>query len=259
LLLAGTVIALVRVGRDSVRAALVARKAVSGGTLLSALLIVCAFVMNRNIYNSDNYRYLIFVLTPWSLGFGLAMSDLARRGRPGRLGAWLIAGLFAAVMTAEAFLWYRDERHYVSPTGVPIRVPQRDWSRLTVVPEGPQGSKAVASHFVVPADVTHVFGGYWDVYRMAFLSGGRVVGVPLPMYPNRFRGWSRGLAPGQGKLLYMLPLAAGGKPGAGPLERHGRGMIRSAKQANWPSVLATPWIADGRDPAELSNIQVIIP
>ena len=57
--------------------------------------------------------------------------------------------------------------------------------------------------FVVPTDVTHVFGDYWDVYRMAFLSGKRVAGIPYPMYPNRFRGWSRGLGPGQGKLLVL--------------------------------------------------------
>ena len=43
----------------------------------SALLIVAAFLVNRNIYNSDNYRYLIFLLTPWALGFGLVL------GRPG--------------------------------------------------------------------------------------------------------------------------------------------------------------------------------
>ena len=47
----------------------------------SALLIACAFLMNRNVYDSDNYRYLIFLLTPWALGFGLILFDLRRRGR----------------------------------------------------------------------------------------------------------------------------------------------------------------------------------
>ena len=51
--------------------------------------------------------------------------------------------------------------------------------------------------YTIPLDVTHVFGGYWDVYRLAFLSGKRVIGIPYPMYPNRFPGWSRGLGPGQ--------------------------------------------------------------
>ena len=56
-----------------------------------------------------------------------------------------------------------------------------------------------------PPDATHVFGGYWEVYRMAFLSGRRVVGIPFPMYPNRFPGWSQGLGPDRGKLLILRP------------------------------------------------------
>ncbi len=57
-----------------------ARKAISRGTFWSAMLIVAAFLVNRNIFNSDNYRYLIFLLTPWALGFGLVDA------RPGAAG-----------------------------------------------------------------------------------------------------------------------------------------------------------------------------
>ena len=42
------------------------------------VLIVAAFLVNRNIFNSDNYRYLIFLLTPWSLGFGLVPATTCR-------------------------------------------------------------------------------------------------------------------------------------------------------------------------------------
>ena len=57
---------------------------------------MAAFLVNRNIFNSDNYRYLIYLLTPWSLGFGLVLDEpvapkahrvrggLGRRGNPGR-------------------------------------------------------------------------------------------------------------------------------------------------------------------------------
>ena len=86
--------ALFRLARDPASTGIRARKAVSRGTLASALLIVAAFLVNRNIYNSDNYRYLIFLLTPWALGFGLSLSDLARRGRAGRLAAWTHRGTF---------------------------------------------------------------------------------------------------------------------------------------------------------------------
>ena len=54
---------------------------------------------------------------------------------------------------------------------------------------------------MVAPDVTHIFGDYWDVYRMSFLSGKKIDGIPYPMYPNRFPGWSRGLGPAEGKLL----------------------------------------------------------
>ena len=91
----------------------------------SALLIVAAFLVNRNIFNSDNYRYLIFLLTPWSLGFGLLLHDLARRGwlgLAGRRGS--SPALLVEVMTATTFLWYRDERHYIDEQGMPVRLPR---------------------------------------------------------------------------------------------------------------------------------------
>ena len=95
-----------------------------------------------------------------------------------------------------------------------------DWSELTVVQDASRGVPARAGKFVVPPDVTHVFGGYWDVYKMAFLSGGRLVGIPFPMYPNRFPGWSRGLGPGRGKLLVLHPEASAKKPGRRPSARN---------------------------------------
>ena len=87
-----------------------ARKAVSRGTFASALLIVAAFLVNRNIYNSDNYRYLIFLLTPWALGFGLVLIDLARRGWVGLAVGVARRRFCLQVMTSATFLWYRDER-----------------------------------------------------------------------------------------------------------------------------------------------------
>ena len=135
-----------------------------------------------------------------------------------RLAAWLVAALLFAVMTSATFLWYRDERGYVDQRGMPVRLPRPDWSELTVVPDVPAGRRLAAANFVVPPDVTHVFGGYWDVYKMAFLSGGRLVGIPFPMYPNRFPGWSRGLGPGRGKLLILHPEVTATKAGV-DLER----------------------------------------
>ena len=86
-MLAGFVAAVARSALDVMSTSEAARKAISLGTTASALLIVAAFLVNRNIYNSDNYRYLIYLLTPWSLGFGLLMSDLARAALAAALAA----------------------------------------------------------------------------------------------------------------------------------------------------------------------------
>jgi hypothetical protein len=259
LVVTGFFLALYRLGRDPAMTTDPARQAVSHGTVASALLIAAAFLVNRNIYNSDNYRYLIFLLTPWALGFGLVLSDLARRGFIAWLSAWLAAALLFEVMTSATFLWYRDERAYVDQRGMPVRIPLPDWSELTVVADVRRGTLAVPLHFVVPPDVTHVMGGYWDVYKIAFLSGGRLAGIPFPMYPNRFRGWSRGLGPGRGKLLILHPGVTARNAASTSSAEQGTGFVRSAKRINWQPALSTIWVSDGRDPAELSQLQVVVP
>ena len=259
LLVAAFLIALVRMARDPVSTTDAARRAVSLGTFASAVLIVAAFLVNRNIYNSDNYRYLIFLLTPWALGFGLTVSDLARRGRAGSLSAWLVAALLFEVMTSATFLWYRDERAYVDHRGMPVRLSLPDWSELTVVPDVRRVSPDIPLDFVVPPDVSHVMGGYWDVYKIAFLSGGRVTGIPFPIYPNRFRGWSRGLGPGRGKLLVLHPEAIARNSALASSADVGTGIVRTAKRIKWQSSLRTIWVSEGRDPAELSRLQVVVP
>jgi len=263
LLLAGFATGIIRLARDRSPAALPARKATGRGVFWSGALIVAGFLVNRNIFNSDNYRYLIFLLTPWSLGFGLLMHDLTRRGRLGFLVAGLCAGFVVALMTAAAFHWYQEERHYINDQGMPVRRRVSPWRELAVeTPVSPR----VAIHsgnYTVPPDVTHVFGGYWDVYRMAFLSGGRIAGIPFPMYPNRFRGWSRGLGPDQGKLLALRPdvdSRSGSPQLAGrPVGRKRARPVTAPNPSDWMPPLLTVWKEDGRDPAELSRLHVVVP
>jgi hypothetical protein len=259
LLVAAFLVALLRLAREPARTSDTSRAAVGQATLASALLVVAAFLVNRNIFNSDNYRYLIFLVTPWALGFGLWMNDLAKKSWAGRLTAWVIAGLLFEVMTSAAFLWYRDERLYVDQWGNSVRAQGPDWSELAVTNGDPRLSRTISTDFVVPLDVTHVFGGYWDVYRMAFLSGGRLTAVPFPSYPNRFRGWSRGLGSGEGKLLVLYPVPASRMLGSTSAPGIGAGAVQSAQGTNWPSALATSWAQDGRDPAELRRLRIVVP
>ena len=63
-------VAVLRLVRDPARTFDTPQTAVSLAALASALLVVGAFLVNSNIFNSDNYRYLVFLLTPWCLGSG---------------------------------------------------------------------------------------------------------------------------------------------------------------------------------------------
>jgi hypothetical protein len=258
--------AIVRLALDSFRSGDSSRRAVTCGTLLSGAVIVAAFLVSKNIYNSDNYRYLVFLLTPWSVGFGLCLHDLSRRGVRGRLAAGLIAVMLAAGMTVTAFRWYLETRHYLDDRGYPVRREHSPWSELVILPErtrlgDPRPAPWRAELYRIPPDVTHLFGGYWDVYRLSFLSGKRIVGVPYTMYPNRFRGWSDGLGQGRGKMMILRPsedFASASRPAAElPGGRPKR--VRSARAIDWHPALATAWAADGRDPAEIDRIAVVVP
>ncbi|MEO6810026.1 MAG: hypothetical protein ABI353_13010 [Isosphaeraceae bacterium] len=188
-----------------------AGRAVRWALLTAAAAVAAGFIVNRNIFNSDNYRYLVFLLAPWSLGFGLALERLARWRRGVALA---IALGFACLMTADSALWYVG----FGWVGPEARVPGRD-PALTWLDDHPE--------------VTHVFGDYWDVYRLSFLTGGRVRGAPYPIYPNRYKGWSRGLEPGRGTLLVVRPAP------------------------DWRAFLTAAWRDDGRTPADLSQLTIL--
>ena len=215
--------------------------AVSRGTLASALLIVAAFLVNRNIFNSDNYRYLIFLLTPWALGFGLVDARPGTAGWAAGSSAWLIAGLLFAVMTSATFLWYRDERHYVDQQGTaPFDAPRPDWSELTVVPE------------VSPRDAGRLDGFRGSVGRDSRLR--RILGRLPDGLPLRQAGGRHPVSDVSQSIPRLVARA-----GAGPwkavdlasgngfeevgiavaLRIRGRDVVRSAQGSNWRSALAT--------------------
>jgi hypothetical protein len=161
---------------------------------------------------------------------------LASTGRAGRLVGGAIVLPFVVVMTTTALTWYRDARHYLDRGFRPVRVAVRPWDKVIVYDPRVEGVEDASFACRVDRSVTHVFGPYWEVYRLAFRSGGRVVGTPFPMYPNRFPGWSRGIGPASGELMVLQPLLVA-----------------------WRDALVTVWKADRRDPAELNQIRIIIP
>ena len=163
-----------------------ARRAIRWGLLASTLAVLAGFLIHPSITNSDNYRYLVFWLVPWSSGFGLMMARLASR-RPA--GAWALAMGFAALMTVDSARWYARFGWVDSayrPARKAVADPALDW---------------LDDH----PGVSAILGDYWDVYRLSFLTGGRVRGVPFPQYPDRFPEIRGGLPPGRDRVVIVRP------------------------------------------------------
>jgi hypothetical protein len=195
-------------------------RAIRWGLLASMAAVVAGFLVNRTIANSDNYRYLVTLLVPWSSGFGLLMARIASR-KPA--GTWLAGSLalgFAALMAADTFGWYSGFG-WIDPSGRPVRK----------VPEDP----ALAWLEAHP-EVTSIQGDYWDVYRLSFLTGGRVRAVPFSEYPERFPEIARSLPGGRPEVMIVRPGAVGPRYRARALAEGGREVERSAGLVivEWP-------------------------
>ncbi|MFO0890812.1 MAG: hypothetical protein U0790_16910 [Isosphaeraceae bacterium] len=161
------------------------RRAVSSGLLASSVALTIGFVINRNIFNADNYRYLVLLLVPWAVGFGVLFDRCWQANRLSCSLATAAAIGMAILFTADAVAWYRqlgwiDDQ--LRPVRRPLEEPALAW---------------LAEH----GDVTSILGGYWDVYRLSFLTGGAVRGIPFAVFPNRFPEWSRGLTEGRPEIL----------------------------------------------------------
>ena len=164
-------------------------KAIAWGLVVSSLVIVAGFLVAPNIENSDNYRYLVFLLVPWSSGFGLLFARWWAGGKVARGMALVLGVTFAVLMTADASRWY-GRLGWVDGSG---------WRPVQVTPADP----ALAWLGEHP-EVTAIIGDYWDVYRLSFLTGGRVTGVPLPIYPNRFPEVTRRFPGGRPETLLAI-------------------------------------------------------
>ncbi len=174
-----------------------ARLAIRLGLRVSTVAVLVGFLVHPSISNSDHYRYLVFLLAPWSSGFGLMMARLASRGRAASWAAGAVALGFAALMTVDSARWYA-RLGWVDPAGLPVRKPVEDPALVWL-----------DDHLEVSA----ILGDYWDVYRISFLTLGRVRAVPFPQYPNRFPEIGRGLA----QARHAVVIVRGGQ--FGPLYR----------------------------------------
>ena len=164
-------------------------RGVALGLLASSAAILAAFVVNRNIFNSDNYRYLVLLLIPGALGFGTLMHALAARSAGGKVAAIALAAAFGLSFAADSAAWYRRLGWMDDRWGL-VRRPVDD-PALRWLNEHPEVDAFAA--------------GYWDAYRLAFLADRPVRGAPHPIYPNRFPEWSRDLPGGRPTTLIARP------------------------------------------------------
>lgn len=196
-------------------------RAIRWGLLASTGAVLAGFLVNRTIANSDNYRYLVTVLVPWSSGFGLLMARIAG-GKP---GGWRRAGLiaagFAGLMAVDSARWYA-RFGWIDGAGWPVRKAFDD-PALGWLDRHP--------------GVASIYGDYWDVYRLSFLTGGRVRGVPFSEYPERFPEVARGLPGGRPEILIVRPDGFGPRYRARAMAERAREVERSAGL----SIVEWPW------------------
>lgn len=178
---------------DTTRGDLAAH-AVRWGLMISGVATLVAFVLYRDIFNPDNYRYLADLLVLWSVGFGLAMRSLERMGRIGLASAVLCSVTMAGLMTLDTGRWYH-QFGWIDERGRPVRDalddPVLDW---------------LNSHHEVDSFLT----GYWDAYRLTFLANRAVRGIPYPVYPDRFPEWSQNLPNGHPQIVIARRFQRGG-------------------------------------------------
>jgi hypothetical protein len=168
-------------------------RAVAVGLLATSLAIVAGFLVNRNIFNSDNSRYLVLLMLVWAIGLGGFLRWARRAPRTGLAVCVSVAIGLAALFTADAAAWYR-RLGWVNERFVPVR------RRVENPP-----LRWLDEHREVGA----LYGDYWDVYRLAFLTSGRVRGVPFPIFPNRFPEWSAELPGGRPEMMLSRPTQGG--------------------------------------------------
>ncbi|MHC5542053.1 ArnT family glycosyltransferase, partial [Singulisphaera rosea] len=124
---------------------------------------------------------------------GVLMQGLASRGRGGLAAAILGTSGLAILMTIDAARWYH-RFGWIDDRGRPVRSvphdPVLDW---------------VEAH----GEVDSFLGGYWDVYRVSFLSTRRVRGIPYPVYPDRFPEWASSSTNGHPGIVAARPSPEG--------------------------------------------------
>ena len=160
-------------GLESTLAAIDARKLIG---LANKETLVVAFEFNKNIFNADNYRYLIPLIPLLGCLYGL----FATPGRASAMSRSLLIVL-AILMSLDVHFWQaKNDFHTMPLTATDEKPEDIRKSRLISLLTEPQAGPLPAITGPFEAD-------YWETYRALYLASKPVtLGKPFGFYPNRF-------------------------------------------------------------------------
>lgn len=143
------------------------------GLWVTTLLTFLAFVLNRNIYNADNYRYLVLLLP----GLGMAVSRIAAAGRRQSLRRGLVLAI-ASLLTFDTLVWQANVGFRSGSMPAARNDSKSQAGAVDLVDILKSNPNVVTADF--EAD-------YWEVYRALYLADLTIdQGQPFGFFPNRF-------------------------------------------------------------------------
>jgi hypothetical protein len=146
------------------------------------ILNLIAFVLNKNIFNSDNYRYLVLLLPI----FGVSVASIAADGRF-QLTRRLILVVFSVLLGNDVYNWQIHASLRESQSDA-LQQEQKKKDRIQTSRAMPLEDIFVTPGNGLPPIVNGTFeADYWVVYKSIYLfrlplNSGR----PFGFYPDRF-------------------------------------------------------------------------
>ena len=146
------------------------------GLTFTALLTLSAFELNKNIFNADNYRYLVPLIPLLGMTYGL----LSSAGPMFRQRRFLLI-LLTLILAIDVHFWQQVNGFYPSlQTNTDKKLETYTNKDVVSLLTDPQPGPLPAITDTFEAD-------YWETYRALYLAQRPIsMGKPFGFFPNRF-------------------------------------------------------------------------
>jgi len=146
------------------------------GLTFTALLTLSAFELNKNIFNADNYRYLVPLIPLLGMTYGL----LSSAGPMLRQRRFLLI-LLTLMLALDVHFWQQTNGFYPSlQTKTDKKLETYTIKDVVSLLTDPQPGPLPAITDTFEAD-------YWETYRALYLAQKPIsMGKPFGFFPNRF-------------------------------------------------------------------------